>query len=252
MLCIDSRCTDVYWNLAAEEYLLKQKQQDYFMLWQSEPCVVMGKHQNVQAEVDEDFTRQQGIALARRFSGGGAVYQDDGNINLSFIETVDRPDFDTYLQQTIDFLKKIGVAASTDQRMGIYVDSRKVSGSAQCIHKNRVMYHCTLLYSTDLDVLNAALAGNSEMESLLPGSKTVRAVPSVRSEVANIREFLATSAPVSIKRFIHLLFQYFLKDDGNSVFSFTQEDLEAIERLKQEKYASEDWIYNRNENLKLN
>ena len=190
--------------------------------------------------------------MARRFSGGGAVYQDDGNINLSFIETVDRPDFDTYLQQTIDFLKKIGVAASADQRMGIYVDSRKVSGSAQCIHKNRVMYHCTLLYSTDLDVLNAALAGNSEMESLLPGSKTVRAVPSVRSEVANIREFLATSAPVSIKRFIHLLFQYFLEDDGNSVFSFTQEDLEAIERLKQEKYASEDWIYNRNENLKLN
>ena len=102
MLCIDNRCTDVYWNLAAEEYLLKQKQQDYFMLWQSEPCVVMGKHQNVQAEVDEDFTRQQGIALARRFSGGGAVYQDDGNINLSFIETVDRPDFDTYLQQTIE------------------------------------------------------------------------------------------------------------------------------------------------------
>lgn len=250
MLCIDNRCTNVYWNLAAEEYLLKEKQDNYFMLWQSEPCVVMGKHQNVQAEVDEDFIRKRGIALARRFSGGGTVYHDKGNVNLSFIETVERPDFEYYLQQTIDFLEKTGVAAYSDKRMGIYADGHKVSGSAQCIYKNRVMYHCTLLYSTDLDVLNAALSGTSDTESLLPGSNTVRAVPSVRSEVANIREFLTGSPPISIKRFSRLLFHYFLEDDTNSISRFTHGDLKTIERLKQEKYASEDWIYNRNYNLK--
>lgn len=250
MLCIDNRCTDIYWNLAAEEYLLKRKRDNYFMLWQSEPCVVMGKHQNVQAEVDEGFAGRKGIALARRFSGGGAVYHDGGNINLSFIETVDRPDFEYYLQQTIDFLENIGVTAYSDKRMGIYVDGRKVSGSAQCIHKNRVMYHCTLLYSTDLEVLNAALSGTPDVESLLPGSATVRAVPSVRSEVANIREFLAV--PLPVKRFIRLLFHYFLEDDRNVISRFTQEDLKEIERLRREKYAGEDWIYNRNDNLKLN
>lgn len=250
MLCIDNRCTDVYWNLAAEEYLLKEKQDNYFMLWQSEPCVVMGKHQNVRAEVDEDFVRNQGILLARRFSGGGAVYHDQGNINLSFIETVERPDFEYYLQQTIDFLEKTGVTAYSDKRMGIYADGRKVSGSAQCIYKNRVMYHCTLLYSTDLEVLNAALSGTADMESLLPGSDTVRAVPSVRSEVANIREFVSASAPIPVKRFIRLLFHHFLEDETNSISRFTHRDLKAIERLKMEKYASENWIYNRNDNLK--
>ena len=88
MFCIDNRCTDIYFNLAAEEYLLKQKRGNFFMLWQSEPSVVIGKHQSVAAEADERFLDEKGITLARRFSGGGAVYHDRGNINLSFIETV--------------------------------------------------------------------------------------------------------------------------------------------------------------------
>ena len=55
MFCIDNRCTDVYFNLAVEEYLLKQTQGDYFVIWQSEPSVVMGKNQSVRAEVNEDY-----------------------------------------------------------------------------------------------------------------------------------------------------------------------------------------------------
>jgi len=169
MFCIDNRCTDIYFNLAAEEYLLKQKRGNFFMLWQSEPSVVIGKHQSVAAEADERFLDEKGITLARRFSGGGAVYHDRGNINLSFIETVKQPDFVYYLQQVVDFLEKVGISAYADQRLGIYVDERKISGSAQCIHKDRVMYHCTLLFSTDLDTLNAALNGDPDAESQTAG-----------------------------------------------------------------------------------
>ena len=68
MFCIDNRCTDVYFNLAAEEYLLKRKEEDYFMIWQSEPSVVIGKNQALQMEVDEDFRQMNGIRPARRFS----------------------------------------------------------------------------------------------------------------------------------------------------------------------------------------
>ena len=243
MFCIDNRCTDVYFNLAVEEYLLKQTQGDYFVIWQSEPSVVMGKNQSVRAEVNEDYRIEKGIRLARRFSGGGAVYHDKGNINLTFIETTSQPLFEDYLQRIVGFLETMGVTAYTDERLGIYLDGKKISGSAQCIHKNRVMYHCTLLFSTDLDTLNAALNGDPDAESRIPGSRTVRAVPSVRSEVANIKEFL--SEPMAIKRFIHLLFHSFVDDDDNRIYRFSAGDMEAIERLKTEKYACKEWIYHK-------
>ena len=143
----------------------------------------------------------------------------------------------------VDFLEKVGITAYADQRLGIYVDERKISGSAQCIHKDRVMYHCTLLFSTDLDVLNGALNGRPDAENLLPGSRTLRAVPSVRSEVANVKEFL--SEPMDVKRFMHLLFHSFIDDDDNRIYRFSAGDLEAIEQLKEEKYASQEWIYHK-------
>ena len=176
MFCVDNRCTDVYFNLAAEEYLLKQKREDYFMIWQSASSVVIGKNQSVQIEVDEEYMIEKGIHLARRFSGGGAVYHDKGNINLTFIETTSQPLFEDYLQRTVDFLETMGVTAYTDERMGIYLDGKKISGSAQCIHKDRVMYHCTLLFSTNLDVLHSVLKEKTDEWELIPGSRNVLAV----------------------------------------------------------------------------
>lgn len=244
MFCIDNRCTDVYFNLAAEEYLLKRKRDDYFMIWQSEPSVVLGKNQSVQAEVDEGYREQKGIHLARRFSGGGAVYHDRGNINLTFIETTARPAFEEYLQRTVEFLESIGIAAYTDERMGIYVDGKKISGSAQCIYKDRVMYHCTLLFSTNLTVLNQVLRGKSEEAEPIPGLRAVRAISSVHSEVTNICHSLDVA--IGIKRFIYLLFHYFLtENDGNAIYHFSKEDCAAIEWLKREKYADEEWICHR-------
>ena len=242
MFCIDNRCTDIYFNLAAEEYLLKQKRENYFMLWQATPTVVIGKHQRVEAEVDTDYTQQYGVRIARRFSGGGAVYHDAGNVNLTFIETATQPDFNYYLQQTIDFLATVGITASADSRLGVYIDGQKISGSAQCIHKNRVMYHCTLLFSTNIEALNASLNGRSEPEVLAPGSHTVRAVPSVKSEGTNVCRHL--QQPPDMRRFLRLLFHYFLSENGeNPIYHFTRNDIEAIERLKREKYATEAWIW---------
>lgn len=245
MFCIDNRCTDIYFNLAAEEYLLKQKRENYFMLWQSEPSVVIGKNQSVEAETDGNYMKGNGIRLARRFSGGGAVYHDKGNINLTFIETIQQPDFEYYLQQVLDFLETVGITAHADERLGVYIDGQKISGSAQCIHKNRVMYHCTLLFSTDLVALNRSLSGRSGVTEMIPGSKGVRAVSSVRSEVTNICEHLPQ--PMDIKRFLYLIFHYFLNEnESNRLYRFTKEDLSAIEHLQTEKYADEEWTRNRN------
>ena len=77
--------TDPYLNLAIEEYLFQTADDEVFLLWQNEPTVVIGKNQNAYAEVALDVLRERGIHLARRITGGGAVYHDLGNINYTYI-----------------------------------------------------------------------------------------------------------------------------------------------------------------------
>lgn len=237
--CIYSPYTDIYFHLAAEEYLLKQGNDDVFMLWQDTPSVVIGKHQRLQSEVDTEWAERERIHIARRFSGGGTVYHDLGNVNLTFIETVSRlPEFITYLQRTLDFLASIGVMAEGDERLGIYLDGLKISGSAQCVHKDRVLYHCTLLYDTNLTVLNKVL----NPESLADGEtlSSVYAVPSVRSEVTNIRKHFSVG---TVDDFKENAFQYFSK--SQRVSSFSEEEIVAANQLRNEKYIGKEWIYSR-------
>ena len=219
--CIYSPFSDIYFHLAAEEYLLKQGNEDIFMLWQDTPSVVIGKHQRLRLEVDQEWAEREQVHIARRFSGGGAVYHDLGNVNLTFIETTPRlPEFVTYLQRTLDFLNSMGLMATGGERLGIYLNGLKISGSAQCLYKDRVLYHCTLLYDTDLTALHQAL--NPEPMADDETLSSVYAVPSVRSEVTNIRRHLSAGTVTDFKE---KAFQYFSK--SQSVSAFTKEEIEA-------------------------
>ena len=227
MLCIHNTQTDPYFNLAAEEYLLKNFKENIFMLWQNEPSIVIGKHQDVWAEVNLKFVQDQQIKIARRFSGGGAVYHDPGNLNLTFIETGQIMQTDKYTIQIMNFLKTLGVHVEMDERKGLTIGGFKISGSAQSIHKNRYMHHATLLFSTDLDRL----------------VRRSTFVKSVRSPVTNISAHLPAS--ISIQHFKKALLYYFtINNPGIQDYSFTQADLEAIYRLKEQKYATASWNFN--------
>mgnify|MGYP000903121494 FL=1 len=237
--CIYSPFTDIYFHLAAEEYLLKQGNEDIFMLWQDTPSVVIGKHQRLRSEVDQEWAEREQVHIARRFSGGGAVYHDLGNVNLTFIETTSRlPEFVTYLQRTLDFLNSMGLMATGGERLGIYLNGLKISGSAQCLYKDRVLYHCTLLYDTDLTALHQALNPEPMVDDETLSS--VYAVPSVRSEVTNIRKHLSAGTVTDFKE---KAFLYFSK--SQSVSAFTREEIEAINQLREEKYIQKEWIYSR-------
>lgn len=237
--CIYSPFTDIYFHLAAEEYLLKQGNEDIFMLWQDTPSVVIGKHQRLRSEVDQEWAEREQVHIARRFSGGGAVYHDLGNVNLTFIETTPRlPEFVTYLQRTLDFLNSMGLMATGGERLGIYLNGLKISGSAQCLYKDRVLYHCTLLYDTDLTALHQALNPEPMVDDETLSS--VYAVPSVRSEVTNIRRHLSAGTVTDFKE---KAFLYFSK--SQSVSAFTREEIEAINQLREEKYIQKEWIYSR-------
>ena len=242
MLCINNPSTDVYFNLAAEEYLLNHFTEDVFMLWQNEPSVVIGRHQRVQSEVNLDYVNEKQIKVARRHSGGGTVYHDLGNLNLTFIETSNNPDFGKYTRQMLEVLSLIGIHAEADERHGLTLDGLKISGSAQYLRKEKVMYHATLLYSANLENLRftlEALPGGLELNTVKPSFNYVK---SVKSAVTNISEHLPE--PMSLQEFKKIIIKHYIeKNIQNSIYTLNKEDLEAITLLKNSKYATSNWNF---------
>ncbi len=142
------------------------------------------------------------------------------------------------MYRILDFLEQIGLPAKGDERLGIYLDGLKISGSAQCVHKNRVLYHCTLLYDTNLTALNKVLNPKRNIETGVTSS--MYAVPSVRSEVTNISRYLPME---TVDHFKEILFEYFSQKGCADTFS--ERELEAIHKLRKEKYICEEWIFSR-------
>jgi len=242
MICIDNTHTDAYFNLAAEEYLLNNFTTDVFMLWQNESSVIIGKHQNIQAEVNLEFANENRIKVVRRHSGGGAVYHDAGNLNLTFIETGNNSGVGKYTKRMLDILESIGIRAQEDERHSFYIDGLKISGSAQFIRKNKLLFHATLLFSSDLKQLTSTLDSIYSVPENGAEAPKKHFVKSVKSPVTNISEHL--TEPMQLSEFKRMILNDFLSNSGSSLYAFSQDDLAAITKLKQEKYATNGWNYN--------
>lgn len=185
------KTTDPYYNLALEEYLFERAEEDAFVLWQNAPTVVIGKNQNAYAELHMDEIARRGIRIARRITGGGAVYHDLGNLNYSYIANgTGELDFARFEAPIISVLSRVGVAATTSGRNDILVDGRKFSGNAQHAKGARTLHHGTLLFDTDLTVLSSVLA--VDVEKL-----KANAVRSVASRVTNLKEYLPAGFTVA-------------------------------------------------------
>jgi len=219
MLCIHLKNTDPYFCLAAEEYLLKNFQEDIFMLWQSENAVVVGKHQNLLGEINYPFVRENNIALCRRISGGGTVFHDSGNVNFSFIKNVKSPaeiSFKQFTAPVVDALAKLGVAATTSGRNDLLIDGLKISGNAEHVYKNRVLHHGTLLFNSDLKNLGQAI-------KVVPGKYESKAVQSNRSPVANISQFLKN--PMTTGEFVQFLLDVQIENSENRLYFLNENDI---------------------------
>ena len=131
---------DAYFNLASEEYLLKQKGGYYFYLWINDPAVIVGINQNAFEEVNLSYVQENGIKVVRRLTGGGTVYHDGGNLCYTVIAPYDK-DVDNYRKFTapvIKYLNELGVPAEFSGRNDITVDGKKISGNAQTVHGDKV------------------------------------------------------------------------------------------------------------------
>ncbi len=239
MIFINQTTTNPLFNIAAEEFTLKHFSEDVLMLWQSERSVIVGKHQNLVAEVNLHYTRTHNIPVIRRLSGGGTVFHDPGNINYTLIQTKENRnrliDFKRFSAPVIEFLKTFGIQADIEGKNNLVINGKKFSGNSAHVFKNRVIHHGTLLFNTNID----------QLEKVIRPSKAQisdKSVKSVRATVMNIAD--ALYSPMSISEFKSKL-TTFLKDyyQISRSVSFSKDDVNTIKVLIEKKYATIDWNY---------
>ena len=133
---LDLMTTDPSYNLAMEQYVFDCLPRDrmYFMLWQNDNAIIVGKYQNTISEINEQAVRERGIRVVRRLSGGGAVYHDMGNLNFTFITDAGGSsalDMKLFCAPVVRTLAALGVKAEVNGRNDITIDGKKFSGNSQ-------------------------------------------------------------------------------------------------------------------------
>ena len=229
------------YNLALEEYVLKNLDGEYFFLWQNEPTIVIGKHQNTISEINLDYVEKKGIHVVRRMSGGGAVYHDLGNINFSFIqEKKDLADFDFsfFTRPIVDLLGELGIKAEFNSRNDLAIDGKKFSGNAQYIFKKKILHHGTLLFNSEMEELvNSLKVSKDKIES--------KGLKSIKSRVANIKNYIGEDSKIKeVSDFKNALFEHMKnRMEEFEEHVLTENDKKEIEKLKKEKYDKWEWNY---------
>ena len=209
--------------LAMEEFVAGEIEGEAFFVWRVNPTVIIGRNQDLEAEVNLDYCRDHGVEVVRRKSGGGCVYADMNNIMVSYVSR--RGDvseiFDRYLSAMTECLRSLGLPAEKSGRNDILVGGRKVSGNAFHMLPDRSIVHGTLLYSTDFDALETAIRP--------PVEKLQRhGVASVRQRVTNLSDHLDPLKIGSVEALEDYLISYFT--DGETVL--TMDDVSQIERIE--------------------
>jgi len=231
--------TDPYFNLALDEYAMQNIDvgEDYFFLWQNKPAIIIGKNQNTLEEINPQFVEDMGITVARRVSGGGAVFQDFGNLNFTIITNiadVNKVDFKKYVQPVIKALESMGVKAEASGRNDILIDGRKISGNAQRQEKGRLMHHGTLMFDVNVEHMVRAL--NVAEDKFIS-----KAAKSVRSRVTNIKDYLPEGT--TLTAFWEQLHYYLSNEGQDQEIILSDEQRAEVARIAQTKYAPWDWIY---------
>jgi lipoate-protein ligase A len=236
MFCISLQSHDPYFNLAAEEYLLRNKKEEYLILGINDSSVIIGKHQSMHREINTRFITESKIPAIRRISGGGTVYHDLGNLNFSFIRECEpgrQVDFRRYTQPVIEFLSTQGVEVKFEGKNDLKINGLKISGNAEHVYRNRVIHHGTLLFNASLELMKNSLRKDTS------GYKT-RAVESNPSSVTNLKPFLPAIKDVFDLR--KVMMNYFMRTIPGLVSSeITERDHCEISLLADSKYRSWEW-----------
>jgi len=228
--------TDPYENLAREELLLSLLAPGELVLylWQNARTVVIGRNQNCFAECRVDLLEREGGRLARRLSGGGAVYHDLDNLNYTLLAR--RQDFDVARQTGVllDAVRALGVPAQRSGRNDLTAGERKFSGSAYYLTRDGCYQHGTLLLAVDAAPMERYLSPS-------PAKLAAKGVASVRARVCGLREFVPALDTAALAAALRAAAE---REYGLAAAPPApgRQDPAAL-AAKREKYASPAWKY---------
>lgn len=249
-----SQSTDVYANLAFEDWLYRNwtfDRRQILFLWRNSPCVVIGRHQNPYVEANLPYLESARVPVVRRNSGGGTVYHDEGNLNLTFFTERNRYNRKENLEVICRALQEdFGIDAQANERDDVIVnDMYKVSGSAAKLGRTAAYHHCTLLVGSDKTQLKLALQGDKSIAS--------KATASVPAPVMNLNE---VTSEITVEELIKSIGQKYLettgkdgklmakqnyqRSNGYTLVNPTDDWFPGLAKLKEE-LASEEWLYNK-------
>lgn len=243
MIYLEAKGNDPAYNTALELFAFNElaKKDNVFMLWINQPCIVVGKNQNIREEIDQHYCDENDIKIVRRISGGGAVYHDYNNLNYTIISNEDDEadfNFKSLSQPVIDTLAEMGVKAEFTGRNDLQIGDQKFCGNAQYIKGKRIMHHGCIMFDVDLSVLTKALTvSKDKYES--KGKKSVRA------RVTNIKPHLEDQT-LTVKDFMNTLRNFMDKKYHMEEYVLTEEDEKKVLAIKAEKNDSWDWVYGKN------
>lgn len=249
MIFIKNDSKNPYFNLALEEYALKELDvdDDFFILWQNENTIVVGRNQNTIEEINSEAVKEKEVSVVRRMSGGGAVYHDLGNINYTFITRSDddsKHNFKKFTRPIIDALASLGIDAEFTGRNDITIEDKKISGNAQYYYQNRMLHHGTILFDVNPEILKDVL--NVKIDKI-----ESKGIKSVKSRVTSISKHL--KEPMTSEQLTDMLLKFILDTDNVSEkeYVLSDSDLANIQKLADEKYSTWEWVYGESPKFEL-
>lgn len=219
-----------YHNLAFEEWLVRSldKEDIVVYLWQNEHTIVVGRNQNIYAECKVDEFLSSNGKLARRNSGGGAVYHDLGNVNFSIISSVQHKDLCDYRKLLKEVLESFGLKTNFNGRNDLMINGCKFSGNAAYITSDEVIcQHGTVLISANIETM---------ANYLTPEKRKLErnAVASVASRVINLSEICDE---ITVANFCQAFVDRFDMQPLN--YDYDKIKLMELEEI----YSSKNWIF---------